>query len=75
MTAHLAQLGDLVIRLVTHSPHVFVIDSDRHHPQMSCKTYKEALRRAVLTAERSRVDVWYTDGHTYERVAQYRPHS
>ena len=67
------QSGDLFVRLMKDSVSVFLIGRDRQHPQESCPTYDEALRRAMLSAEKTQVDVWYTsDGVKFEFLANYR---
>jgi hypothetical protein len=67
------QSGDLFVRLMKDSVAIFSIGRDRQHPQESCRTYDEALRRAMLSAEKTQVDVWYTaDGVKFEFLAHYR---
>ena len=67
------QLGDLFIHLTVHSANVFLIGRDRHHPQVTYRTYLEALHYAKRAAARFDVDVWITkDGATFQRVVEYR---
>ncbi len=74
LTDGIPQPGDLVIRMRRHSAAVFVLGRDREPPQITCNSYQEALERALPTAERARIDVWYSmDGVTFERVATFRP--
>lgn len=65
--------ADLLILKRSHSSMLFLVGTDYDHPQLSCKTYQEALRHATGTAKRTHVDVWSTDdGASFERVAQFR---
>ncbi len=65
--------GDLLIMQVAHSQAPFLVGADLDHPQLSCTTYEEAVRRAVFTAQRASVDVWSTEDRVmFECVAHYR---
>jgi hypothetical protein len=65
--------SDLVILKRTHFATIFVAGSDQDQPQLSLRSFEEALSYAQRAAEKSGVDVWYTnDGSWFERVARYR---
>jgi hypothetical protein len=68
------QDGDFVIRMRRQSATVFVVGRHNEPPQVSWKSYQEALERTLSAAERAQVNVWYSlDGVTFDCIAAFRP--
>ena len=65
--------GDIVVHRVVHSPAVYLIGRLDGMLQVSCKTYDEAIARAIGFARHESLDAWYTnDEQRYDRFGRYR---
>ena len=68
--------GDLVVHRQVHSPAVYAMGTLDGPSQFFCRTYDEAIARAIRFASRESLDAWYTnDEQRYERFARHRPKS
>jgi hypothetical protein len=67
------QTGDIILRRADDLSHRYTIATTGEPPQIACKTFEEAIRRADAFAQSCRVDVWHTDdGRIFERIARSR---
>ena len=68
------QPGDILIRRQIHSPKVYNLGIVDREPQITCRSYGEALRHATGFAQATGIDAWFTtDDSTFKRVARHRP--
>jgi hypothetical protein len=73
MNERLPHPGDVVVQWQMHSPAVYVLRRRDGRSRGFCKTYEEALARAIGCARREHLDAWYTnDGQVFERLSQHR---
>jgi hypothetical protein len=69
----LPRTGDIIILREVHSPAVYLLGALGGVPQLSYRTYAEAVEYATRFSREACVDVWYTiDAQSFDRVAQHR---
>jgi hypothetical protein len=70
---HTPASGDVILRRTNDASRRYTLSTSGEPPQISCKTYQEAIARADRFGQSQHVDVWQTDDdRAFTRVIECR---